>query len=52
MNHLMNSASCYAPETRRKSRGGYRIIQKGGLRPAIRKAGGGGGGGGGGCCPL
>ena len=42
-----------------KSRGGYRIFQKGGLRPAIRKAGGGavrfrpdtkkrGGGGGGG----
>ena len=25
-------------------RGGYRIFQKGGLRPAIRKAGGGGGG--------
>ena len=33
-------------------RGGYRIFQKGGLRPAIRKAGGGGGGGGGRCCPL
>ena len=42
-----------------KSRGGYRIFQKGGLRPAIRKAGGGAvrfrpdtkkrGGGGGGC---
>ena len=31
-------------------RGGYRVFQKGGLRPAIRLAGGGGGGGG--CCPL
>ena len=29
-------------------RGGHRIFQKGGLRPAIRNAGGGGGGGGGG----
>ena len=27
-------------------RGGYRVFQKGGLRPAIRNAGGGGGGGG------
>ena len=43
-------------------RGGYRVFQNGGLRPAIRNAGGGGavrfrhdtksGGGGGGCCPL
>ena len=29
-------------------RGGYRVFQKGGLRPAIRNAGGGGGG----CCPF
>ena len=29
-----------------QSRGGYRVFQKGGLRPAIRNAGGGGGGGG------
>ena len=49
-------------------RGGYRVFQKGGLRPAIRNAGGrggavhlrpdtksgggGGGGGGGRCCPF
>ena len=29
------------------TRDGYRVFQKGGLRPAIRNAGGGGGGGGG-----
>ena len=47
------------------ARGGYRVFQKGGLRPAIRNARGGGGGGGavrfrpdtksgegGGCCPF
>ena len=35
--------------TKTLNRGGYRIFQKGGLRPAIRNAGGGGGGG---CCPA
>ena len=39
------------------TRGGYRVFQKGGLRPAIRNAGGGGWGGGGSAvrfnsCPL
>ena len=40
------------------TRGGYRVFQKGGLRPAIRNAGGGGGVGWGGSavrfnsCPL
>ena len=32
--------------TKTLNRGGYRVFQKGGLRPAIRNAGGGGGGGG------
>ena len=31
--------------TKTLNRGGYRVFQKGGLRPAIRNAGGGGGGG-------
>ena len=54
--------------TKTLNRGGYRVFQKGGLRPAIRNAGGKGGGGGvlsasgpirkaggrggGGCCPF